>query len=898
MYSKTILDKKVSSNNNEFYISIDKSNESLLDDINKYKLEYAVYKLLKRSEHPITKSQVLDELHFLEEEDIEKLDIILSYYDFIHYNNLGYYYSKEEKTIDNNIIDVVKKIKYLKEMDNSVLVYNLFKSIGEPLKLHEITDYISIIKNIDENELKNIIEASNKYIIVGEKTYALAEWTKYKELHMLPEEKSISIHDKLRTSILKSIKSLKILNNYNLEYLVYKLLKNFKYSMTKSQIIDELYFLNDIDDKKLDVILSYYGFIHYNYKFGYYYSKKEKTVENHIFDIINKLKYLENIDIETCIYNLLNRLGQPMNLDEIVDYVNIFYNVNREQLQAILDNSSKFKSVGYKIYALNEWERYEEISYDFEKDLSTFVEKQGLQERDWEIYKKYVFNLQDFTLEELGNMYNITRERVRQIIKRIDRKMLHPTCKKKFKKYITLIESLIIENGVLSLDQNCYTEELKAIFGNRNLIEVIRFLNKVEDKFFIFENKYCCLKSKYNYVINYLDYLVKKIGESYASSKKFDDICDELKIKTSIEEKFLRTIIDNEKRFFVNSNNNTCYYSKETFDKYSLMWIILDEIGEPVHYSLIMEKYNSITGSSINSRTILSYLDRRKDLFVRVFTGIYALNEWGYRKHTHVTDLVVELLESKKSIMHYEDIYECIKDKTMAKKTTVYQFIQADERIASLGFGFYGLKSYIEANSNNLEYYSNIIEFNTKRRVGYILKKFSNEYGNTTIKYRVVQSMIDSYSIKIPKIFNIQLDNIIHLFDNQYNRYICKFDIYNNLYGIRAYFKRKEIKEGDILYLEIISKNIIRLLTNYEYEHEYEVFDYTKYSEYFDIENSKDEDNVIEIVDIDTLIKFGLQNGYVYYEDIEKIDISGKYNDIYELMIDLNERGITFLNKG
>ncbi len=49
-------------------------------------------------------------------------------------------------------------------------------------------------------------------------------------------------NDELYTSVLKSIKSFKVANHHKLEYLVYKLLINTRYSMTKSQIIDELYF--------------------------------------------------------------------------------------------------------------------------------------------------------------------------------------------------------------------------------------------------------------------------------------------------------------------------------------------------------------------------------------------------------------------------------------------------------------------------------------------------------------------------------------------------------------------------------------------------------------------------------------------------------------------------------
>ena len=714
---------------------------------------------------------------------------------------------------------------------------------------------------------------------------------------MLKFEKN-SDFDRLNTSIIKLIESLKKVNKLQLEYIILKLLKIFKKPMTKSQILDELYFLKEIDNEKLDIILSYYSFIHYHDVFGYYYSKEEKSIENNFLDILKKLKYLNCMEITSCIYNLLISIGQPMSLDEIYDYISVIKEIDKEELEIILKNSNKFKSVKYKTYALAEWDEYGKLYYDFDKDITSFLDKSKIKKRNWEIYKKYVFSLRDYTLEEIGNIYNITRERVRQIVRKIDKRIEHFSCRKRFIKYVDLVENLIIENGVLDFSNEHHIKELKKIFENRNLIEVIAFLNKIENKFIVLEDRYCYLKSKYDYIISYLDYLVEKINDSYVCMKTFDSIFSELKIDKNREKELLKLIINNDKRFYINADKDICYYSKEPFSKYSIIWIIFDEIGEPVHYSVVMKKYNEITGDNINSHIFLSYLDRRKDLFTRIFTGIYGLKKWGYNKHIFSTDLVVKLLEFKKSVMHYEDIYECIKHKTMAKKKTVYTLMQADERIVSLGCGYYCLKSYFESNSGNLEYFSNNDYFK-ERRMGYLLAKLQNEYGNTVIKYRVIESMLNSYSIKIPKVFNIELEYLVYLFDIHYNKYQCKFnkDV-NELYGMTVLMRRKEISVGDILYLEIISPKAIRLLTEYEYEHEYQVFDSKKYSEYIEVEENADEDDVIEIVDLESLMKFGLKNGFIYYEDLEKIDISDKYDDIYELMIELNEKGITFLNKG
>lgn len=515
-----------------------------LKKVNKLQLEYIILKLLKIFKKPMTKSQILDELYFLKEIDKEELSIILSYYSFIHYDDAhGYYYSKEEKTLANNILDIINKIKFLEKKDISTLIYNLFTSIGEPLRLNEIENYINIFGAINSKVLKKVLERSSKIKSIGHETYALIEWNKYKESDDVPDKKTILAYDDLYTSVLNSIKSLKIVNQYKLEYLVYKLLKHSRYSMTKSQILDELYFLKEIDNEKLDIILSYYSFIHYHDVFGYYYSKEEKSIENNFLDILKKLKYLNCMEITSCIYNLLISIGQPMSLDEIYDYISVIKEIDKEELEIILKNSNKFKSVKYKTYALAEWDEYGKLYYDFDKDITSFLDKSKIKKRNWEIYKKYVFSLRDYTLEEIGNIYNITRERVRQIVRKIDKRIEHFSCRKRFIKYVDLVENLIIENGVLDFSNEHHIKELKKIFENRNLIEVIAFLNKIENKFIVLEDRYCYLKSKYDYIISYLDYLVEKINDSYVCMKTFDSIFSELKIDKNREKELLKLIM-------------------------------------------------------------------------------------------------------------------------------------------------------------------------------------------------------------------------------------------------------------------------------------------------------------------------------------------------------------------
>ncbi len=719
---------------------------------------------------------------------------------------------------------------------------------------------------------------------------------------MCPKEnKNVKIdgnNDILENNLNETIKSIKMVNEIKLEFIVCKLLKRSKMLLTLNEIKRDLFFIKDLDENYLKLILNYYDFIH---EIGgkYYYSLKDKRVIDNISNIIYKIRYLETMEVHELIERLLIKKGKHLSFNEIKKNLNFIKYVNDLVLMNVLNNCDKFKVHGYKTWGLSSWDGYDEPYYRFRKDVIAFRNRKTskISDRDWNVFKSYEIGVQKTTLQEIGDIYNITRERARQINEKIKRKLTHSTGKKKFQKYILFLERVIDEYSVLYLGHGEGYELYKEVFLDSHPVEIVKFLNLLGSDFVIENDKYLYQQNKLDRISNYLNYLIKNI-KTYADKKTLNSIYKELGIKKWIEKELLKEVIEKDKRFYI--KGNYCYYSKEIFNKYTLLYMIFQEIGEPVHYSIVVDEYIKHTGKNINSRLILSYFDRRKDLFIRVFTGIYGLRVWGHEEHIFVVDLVIELLEEKKCVMHYSDIYDFIKDKTMAKEKTVYGLIQSDERIGSYGAGFYGLASWIEHNYD-LEYYSNIVQKHNQRRLGYLLGRFKNEYGYTVVKYRATDTILNGYTFKIPGILNVDLGEQVYLLDKEHRRYSCSFNANeNNLYGVKSFFRSKKIEEDEILFLEFIASNTIRIFTKNEYENMYEVFDENKYDVYIETdeeEHHKDENNMIEVIDLESLKKFGLKYGYVYYEDIKMVDFSEEYRDIFDMMIDFNEKGITFLNR-
>ncbi|XOQ17257.1 MAG: Sigma70-r4 domain-containing protein [Sporanaerobacter sp.] len=589
------------------------------------------------------------------------------------------------------------------------------------------------------------------------------------------------MYDELSVYVHRSLEYLKILNEMDLESVVYKLLKNAETPMNIEEIADELFFINEIDMGKLGLILNCYDCIHFDGE-KYYYSEKEKSAENDIANIMYKIKYVDKLDLFELVFNLLYKAGKPLRVFQIIDILGVIVHVDEQELEEILSSNDEFKRVGYKIYVLSSWEDYEDFCYDLNEDILKFKKKSKISSRNWELFKRYELGKKQVTLQEVGDIYGLTRERVRQIVKKVSKKFKHHNCKKQFRKYIFFVQDLICDYGVLCLKYKKDLREIEKIFGDWDIIEAINLLNLIEDKLIVVDNVYVYTKDKYEHILNYLDYIVDKKRKKFVGTENLDNMYTQLNIEKWREKEFFKSIIQKDKRFYINESENSCYFAEEHFDRYTILYMIFQKIGEPVHYSVVMEEYIRITGEKTNLRLILSYLDRRKDLFVRTFTGIYGLREWGVDEHIFVVDLVVELLEKKQSAMHYHDIYECIKEKTLAKETTVYTLMQLDERIATLGHGFYGLVSQVQ--NGNIKYYSNIVDANNNRRLGYLLGKNINEYGNTVIAYRLVDTIINSYSIKIPKIFNIYLNNEVCVFDKDHNKYSCSFNISQMIYTV------------------------------------------------------------------------------------------------------------------
>lgn len=159
------------------------------------------------------------------------------------------------------------------------------------------------------------------------------------------------IHVNLNQSLIRAIYHLQIINQIPEEIIVYRLIKNAELPMSRTEILDSLYFMEGMEEARLNLILNYYNYIHIKDE-KYYYSEKEKSIDNHISNIEFKTKYIQDKPILENISTLLTNFNRPLTINEIFNYIQLVHPVNKEDLKFKISNSIKFKSVAHNTYAL------------------------------------------------------------------------------------------------------------------------------------------------------------------------------------------------------------------------------------------------------------------------------------------------------------------------------------------------------------------------------------------------------------------------------------------------------------------------------------------------------------------------------------------------------------------
>jgi len=643
------------------------------------------------------------------------------------------------------------------------------------------------------------------------------------------------------------------------------------------------------------------------------------TNPNIIIDENNRYLYLHNGDEKASLHSLINKINvkhtyiistynvdelierimrykkKPIKEEELIGNLNYIVEVEDKQVISILTSNEKFIRTGYDEWFLREISNFPEFKGDFIKTLSGIEKKIG--KKYWNIYMEYTLK-SGTTLQTVGDKFKLTRERVRQINKKVEKKLNNREYKSVLLPYITYLQNTLFNKSrVLRIEDIALNNKYSDVFGGFNIKKLINFfsnLNYVENKKITLYNDKFLINMNEQELYFLSRSFSRRFIKAYIDSISLDEVYDFFCSFHLKNKDFIITFLNDNFNMHLISESNVIFIKDSKINKSDFTWYILKKNGEPMHYSEVAEKFKELTGEQdIKDRNILGLLDRTPGA-IRIFSGLFALKEWGVIPHRHTKDWNYKVLKEKGKPLHYTDIYSEVSKYTLSKEKTVYANLNTDDRIFTFSNGYYGLREWIKDREKVVKFNITQEMFQQNTRTRKLIDTFINNSGYYTSKYYLSDYAIQYGYLKIPTDIRNFLSKQLYLLDYNNNRYFITFsDQTSNLYRLTALFRDKGLEPNKYIYLEFISDNLIRFFTENEFNN-YKEFNLDTIND-FNILKKLEDKKSLSRTDINTpkdIKEFGLIYGYVYYEDVQRIAHS--IDDINDFLDELADIGIVF----
>ena len=306
------------------------------------------------------------------------------------------------------------------------------------------------------------------------------------------------------------------------------------------------------------------------------------------------------------------------------------------------------------------------------------------QEREKEIIsRRFGLNGNKETLEQIGEMLGITRERVRQLEKAILVRLSLAAGAGKIPELI-VVEKLIKRNltemgraaKISDLADKVY-ERPSTTAERANLI----FLGTISPALTLIEEN-----DKYHYGLAIADY-----GDTKAVTSAIDQVVaiikenkspmtvDELDHKLDYEHPSYITAIASLSKLLSSLGKLWGLSKWPTVNPKNIrdkIFVILDEHKSPMHFSEISKSISASDFRRKNVTTQAIHNELIKDSrFILVGRGIYALDSWGYSKGT-VSDVIKQILVQAGEPLSRDEIVKRVLKVRQVKETTILLNLQ------------------------------------------------------------------------------------------------------------------------------------------------------------------------------------------------------------------------------
>jgi len=301
------------------------------------------------------------------------------------------------------------------------------------------------------------------------------------------------------------------------------------------------------------------------------------------------------------------------------------------------------------------------------------------------------------TLEQIGEMLGITRERVRQLEKSVVAKLkasAEQGSVPHVKEFETKVLALLGDSGDAArvseltkmLDTDAIREEQARVAFLSQLCPKLVVIPE-DDNFYnsvavrsVFDDKK--LKSKVVALIA----TIKELGEPKTIAQ--------IAKAASIEDAQQAGALASTSKKLATLNNRwglikwPMVNPKNIRDK---IYVILKENGKHMHFNEISEaiKDSDFKRKDVTTQAIHNELIKDKR-FVLIGRGIYALKEWGYEKGT-VADIITDVLKDANEPLHRDEIVKRVLKSRFVKETTILLNLQGKPQFKRVAKATYAL---------------------------------------------------------------------------------------------------------------------------------------------------------------------------------------------------------------
>jgi DNA-directed RNA polymerase alpha subunit len=306
------------------------------------------------------------------------------------------------------------------------------------------------------------------------------------------------------------------------------------------------------------------------------------------------------------------------------------------------------------------------------------------------------------TLEEIGDKFNVTRERIRQIQEKIIRKLRHPSVKGR-KQIIELVEKLLWEKDGIISDKEA-DQLLPTIFNNFPY-DGSSFLDLLTDVGWIERHRVSDIlfyspKVSYLKLSNLMERIISALKENKAPLAigelikiiSFSGNFDPNKIYNLVA----RSCVVDPRIERVGEKYTLYSIPGSRTDKWAYYILkVLEQAGEPLHFTEISERVNkqlSSVNEKLEQRRVYAILIQKPQFAHTGSWGMYGLTKWGLRKDSTL-DLAEEYIRKAGFPVHWEQIYNYVSKYKYTKPGNIASILNSGDRFIKVGKGMYWIRN-------------------------------------------------------------------------------------------------------------------------------------------------------------------------------------------------------------